>query len=207
MQVTCSPESQPSPLQGPDPNSRVRVAKFKLRPRKLEGMGVMAETPKVAGLGHVGLHCFNVDRPLNFYTQVLGLVAHYRNFDTYFLSTGPDTEHHELLLTSGRSMEKDQRLIQQLSFRCSTFEDVLGFYRRLESNGTVLDKVVSHGNTISVYFFDPEGNRLEVYWQTGVETKQLFEHSIDIESNAEVLTDTIRDSVRMKSEGTTKSAY
>lgn len=54
---------------------------------------------------------------------------------------------------------------------------------------------VSHGNAIGVYFFDPEGNRVEVYWQTGLEAKQSFIEPINMEADPDILMDVIRDSV------------
>jgi hypothetical protein len=42
------------------------------------------------------------------------------------------------------------------------------------------DQVVTHGNAIGVYFFDPEGNRCEVYWPTGLLARQPFLNAIDL---------------------------
>jgi hypothetical protein len=44
----------------------------------------------------------------------------------------------------------------------------------------VFDQVVTHGNAIGVYFFDPEGNRCEVYWPTGLLARQPFLNAIDL---------------------------
>lgn len=153
--------------------------------------------PKVAELGHLGIHCFDINKQLDFYARVLGLTVTGQDKDNYFLSARPDTEHHELILTNGRESGLGYKLIQQISFRCSEFEDVLGFYRKLKDNSTKLEMTVSHGNSIGVYFFDPEGNRVEVYWQTGLEAKQWFTEHIDIEDDPERLMDAIRDSVHL----------
>lgn len=159
-------------------------------------MSAERSVPKVAELGHIGIHCFDIKKQVDFYTRVLGLTVTDHDQDNYFLSARPETEHHELVLTRGRDTGIKHKLIQQISFRCSKFEDVLGFHRRLKHNATNLDMTVSHGNAIGVYFFDPEGNRVEVYWQTGLEAKQSFTEHIDIETDPEILMDAIRDSVR-----------
>ena len=39
-----------------------------------------------------------------------------------------------------------------------------GYYRRLRENQVPIDMTVSHGNAIAAYFYDPDGNRCEVYW-------------------------------------------
>jgi catechol-2,3-dioxygenase len=153
--------------------------------------------PAIAELGHVGIRCFDVEAQVSFYTEVLGLkVTDYaEQLKSYFLSARPKVEHHELLLAAGRDVPHDARLIQQVSFRCAELEDVLGFYRRFQQQGVTLDMVVSHGNAVGVYFYDPEGNRCEVYWQTGLEARQPFVQKIDLEQDPETLMEFIRASV------------
>lgn len=165
---------------------------------------------KVAELGHIGIRCFDVEKQLSFYTDVLGLVVtdHDPGLGNYFLSARPDDEHHELLLAKGRDVAPDARLIQQISFRCGTFEDVVGLYRQLKEYGTAFDMIVSHGNAVGVYFFDPEGNRAEVYWQTGLVARQPFIENIDIETPADELMDAIRASVeKFGASGFTEESY
>jgi catechol-2,3-dioxygenase len=153
--------------------------------------------PAIAELGHVGIRCFDVEAQLGFYTEVLGLkVTDYaEELQSYFLSARPEVEHHELLLAAGRDAAADARLIQQVSFRCAELEDVLGFYQRFRKHDVTLDMVVSHGNAVGVYFYDPEGNRCEVYWQTGLEARQPFVQKIDLEQDPEELMAFIRASV------------
>lgn len=175
-------------------------------------MTTQADThvPKIAELGHVGIRCFDVEKQLAFYTGVLGLTVtdHDEALGNYFLSARPEDEHHELLLAKGRDVPTESKLIQQISFRCENFEDVLGFYRRLKESNTKLDMIVSHGNAVGVYFYDPEGNRAEVYWQTGLQARQPFIEHIDIETPAEQLLDAIRASVEKYGEsGFTEDSY
>jgi len=165
---------------------------------------------KVAELGHVGIRCFDVEKQLEFYTQVLGLLVtdHDPGLGNYFLSARPDYEHHELLLAKGRDVAADGKLIQQISFRCETFQDVAGLYRQLKEYGTRFDMIVSHGNAVGVYFFDPEGNRAEVYWQTGLEARQPFIEHIDIETPADQLMEAIRASVdKYGADGFSEESY
>lgn len=153
--------------------------------------------PAIAELGHVGIRCFDVEAQLSFYTDVLGLkVTDYaQELQSYFLSARPEVEHHELLLAAGRDVGAEARLIQQVSFRCAELDDVLGFYRRFRENDVPLDMVVSHGNAVGVYFYDPEGNRCEVYWQTGLEARQPFVQKIDLDQDPETLMEFVRASV------------
>ena len=171
----------------------------------------MSDTvPAIAELGHVGIRCHDAERQLAFYTGVLGLTVtdHDEGLGVTFLSARPDTEHHELLLATGRDVAEEGRLIQQISFRCSSFEDVLGFYRRFKEHGVRLDMIVSHGNAVGVYFYDPEGNRCEVYWQTGLVARQPFVEHIDIETEPDELLAAVRASVeRFGETGFTEHSY
>jgi hypothetical protein len=41
------------------------------------------------------------------------------------------------------------------------------------------------GHAISVYFFDPEGNNVEVYWPTGLPARQPFVALLDFSHSAD----------------------
>lgn len=137
--------------------------------------------PRVARIGHVGLHVKDLERSRRFYHEVIGLTVTDEVAETgpVFLSAQPDVEHHELVLLPGRS-EGDAQILQQLSFRCDTALDVFDFYQRLKGERVVFDFVASHGNAIGIYFFDPDGNRCEIYWDTGLQAKQPFLVAVDL---------------------------
>jgi hypothetical protein len=97
-----------------------------------------------------------------------------------FLSSRPEEEHHEFLICRGRDAAPGVRLVQQISFRCNTLGDVIGFWKRLAAAGVEFDRIVSHGNAVGVYFFDPDHNRCEVYWPTGLKARQTFLAHIDL---------------------------
>ncbi|MFG2674740.1 VOC family protein [Streptomyces sp. NPDC048445] len=166
--------------------------------------------PQIAELGHVGIRCHDVAKQLAFYTDVLGLTLtdHDEKLAVWFLSARPDTEHHEVLLAAGRTADADAQLIQQVSFRCGSLDDVIGFLHRFREHEVRLDMVVSHGNAIGVYFYDPEGNRCEVYWQTGLEARQPFIEHIDLDTDTEELLARVRASVeRFAATGFTEKSY
>jgi catechol 2,3-dioxygenase-like lactoylglutathione lyase family enzyme len=138
--------------------------------------------PRISSLGHVGIYVEDVNRSLDFYTNLLGLTVTDGDEKNgmYFLSSRPHEEHHEFLVCRGRTAPRDARLLQQLSFRCASLEDVIAFWRRLKAAGVEFDRVVSHGNAVGVYFFDPDHNRCEVYWATGLQARQTFLAQIDL---------------------------
>jgi catechol-2,3-dioxygenase len=158
----------------------------------------MAE-PAIARLGHVGVHCKDLEKQKEFYRDVLGLQVTDEDphLGMVFMSARPEEEHHEFLLCGGRNVDdRDALLLQQVSFRCNRLEDVIGFYNRLKERDVQFDMVVSHGNAVGVYFRDPEGNRLEVYCATGLNARQPYLEKVDLSRPpAEIMRD-IEESVR-----------
>ena len=78
-----------------------------------------------------------------------------------FLSSNPELEHHELFLTAGRNTDAEAKIIQQISFHVDSLEEVRQFHERFIADEVTIDSIVTHGNTASIYFRDPELNRLE----------------------------------------------
>jgi catechol 2,3-dioxygenase-like lactoylglutathione lyase family enzyme len=153
--------------------------------------------PRISSLGHVGIFVEDTRRSLDFYQNVLGLTLTDADEKSgmSFLSSRPDEEHHEFLVCRGRTAPHDVRLLQQISFRCPSFEDVVGFWKRLKAAGVEFDRIVSHGNAVGVYFFDPDHNRCEVYWATGLKARQTFLAQIDLTLPADELMAQIAASV------------
>jgi catechol 2,3-dioxygenase-like lactoylglutathione lyase family enzyme len=159
-----------------------------------QGGGVV---PTISRLGHVGIHVRDLERSKAFYTEVLGLSVtdEDEEMGMVFLSARPEVEHHELLLCRGRTGDSDVRVVQQISFRCPTLEDVIGFRERLADAGVELDMVVSHGNAIGIYFYDPDHNRCEVYFGTGLPARQPYLDDVDLAEPADAIMTKVRQSV------------
>ncbi|MGH7905918.1 MAG: VOC family protein [Candidatus Binataceae bacterium] len=155
-------------------------------------------TPSIARLGHVGIHVHDVEKEKAFYRDVLGLTVTDEDpeLGMVFMSARPEVEHHEFLLCGGRKTEPDVRWLQQVSFRCDSADDVVGYFKRFKECGVKLDQIVSHGNAIGVYFFDPEGNRCEVYWNTGLKARQPYVENVDLNRPLDEVMKEIEESVR-----------
>ncbi len=85
-----------------------------------------------------------------------------------------------MLLAPGRNDAGEAHVLQQISFRCATLKDVKDFYQTFIDNHVPINRVVSHGNTVSVYAQDPDGNSVEVYWPSGVDVPQPFGKPMDL---------------------------
>lgn len=113
-----------------------------------------------------------------------------------FFSSRPDDEHHEIFLAPGRTAAEGEVLVQQISFRCDTLEDVLAFHKRLKAAGVEIEQIVTHGNAIGIYFFDPDRNRCEIYWDTGLKAKQPFKVPINLDQPVDRIIEDINGLVR-----------
>ena len=137
---------------------------------------------KVNSLGHVGVYVRDIERSVAFYRDILGLQVSDRSPRGGVFMTAQDraVEHHELLLAPGRNDKDNVNVLQQISFRCATLKDVKDFYKTFVERGVPINRVVSHGNTVSVYAQDPDGNSVEVYWPSGVDVPQPFGKPMDL---------------------------
>lgn len=145
---------------------------------------------EISGLGHVGLYCHDLKRMREFYSGVLGLTISDEDpgRGVCFLSAAPESEHHELVLAQAKEPGQKTRNVQQLSFKVKSLDGVRAFYHRLQKDGLKIERTVTHGNACSVYFFDPEDNRVELYFTTPYRVRQPIGEHIDLDRpDAELL--------------------
>ena len=146
--------------------------------------------PQISGLGHVGIYAEDLTKQRDFYSRVLGLTIadeDLENRGMVFMSSDPESEHHEFVLMKGRVTSGDAKVIQQISFHVPTIDDLRGYKQALDAENITIDRIVSHGNAFGMYFFDPEGNRVEVYYRTGVPVPQPHGDLINLEDSDEKL--------------------
>ena len=151
--------------------------------------------PAITYIGHVGIYCVDLEKMKDFYTNVLGfkVTDPGPRGNGYFLSAQPEAEHHQVLLLGGG--RGDGKMLQQLSMHTNSIGEVREFWRRLVDAGAHIHETITHGNAVSVYFADPEGNRLEIYWDTGILCAQPFKHDIDLAADDESVMKQVRDIV------------
>ncbi len=120
---------------------------------------------------HTVLNATDKDKLLDFYTGAMGFTIVDRG------PLGPDSsqeivfmsqqkgEHHQLAIVNGREEGQAGASLNHMAFRVDSFEDVKELHAKLEES-SVKVLPLSHGNTLSLYFGDPEGNGIEVFWDT-----------------------------------------
>ena len=144
---------------------------------------------RVTGLGHIGIYVRDLERMVAFYRDLMGMRVTKQNWRAgiVFLSSDPESVDHEIALMRGRPSADDPHLIQQISMRVASLDDLRDFHRRLRAEGYRIDRIVNHASAIGCYFFDPEGNRTEVFWLTGRPSWVPVANPIDIEQPDDVI--------------------
>jgi catechol 2,3-dioxygenase len=133
-------------------------------------------------LSHVGLYVTDVPKMIDFYTRVLGFVVSDAAEDgrINFLSRNP-SDHHQVVLVRGRATDLDTQMVQQVSFNVGTLANVQRAYRKVRDAGCQNIDPICHGNAWSVYFRDPEGNRIEMFCDTPWYVPQPLGFKIDLD--------------------------
>ena len=144
-----------------------------------------------AAFSHFGIHVTDIASMESFYTRVLGLLVSDRGAlpggaSLVFLSHDLD-EHHQMVLATGRPPGVEYNVVNQISFKLPTLADLKAMHARLRAEGIKEFRIVTHGNAWSVYFADPEGNRVELFVDTPWHTPQPYAEPFDIEAPLETI--------------------
>jgi len=148
-------------------------------------------TASPISFSHFGIYVIDLARMADFYTRVLGLLVSDRGqvpggADLVFLSRDPD-EHHQIVLATGRPPGVEFNVVNQISFKLPTLADLKAMHARARAEGIKQFRIETHGNAWSVYFADPEGNRIEVFVDTPWHTPQPVVEPFDIEAPVETI--------------------
>ena len=163
-----------------------------------------------AQLAHVGLFVRDLETMIAFYCRVLGLVVtdsgdYYLGGRIAFLSRNPE-EHHQIVMASGRP-NGAPTTINQLSFRVKNLEDLRRFFTVLVAEQAKQIAPRNHGNAWSIYFSDPEDNRIELYTPSPWYVKQPRGEPLDLSAPAEVIRAKTEALIRADPTGCTREAW
>jgi len=125
-----------------------------------------------ARLGHAHLKVKDLERSIAFYTTVLNLTVTERVGGDYaFLSGG--SLHHEIALqrvgASAPQPPAHGTGLYHVAFEVPDRRALAEAYERLRAAGIAVTPV-DHFISWALYFDDPDGNGLEIYWDTRDET-------------------------------------
>lgn len=89
-------------------------------------------------------------------------------------------------------------MTQQVSFRIDSVELLLDFHQRFKAAGVRVQQEVTHCNAYGIYFWDPEGNRIEVYYRVPIDLRQPFREDLKLD---QPLPDVLAEAERLPAEG------
>jgi catechol 2,3-dioxygenase len=114
-----------------------------------------------------------------------------RGGELAFMTAAPG-HHHPLVVVSGRAPE-GVSTVNQLSFKVADLDRLKQTHRRVRNAGIAGIRQTSHGNALSIYFPDPEGNMVEIYTDTPWYVPQPHGVPIDLSlPNDEIIAQTER---------------
>lgn len=139
--------------------------------------------PTLGGIHHVAYRCRDARETVDFYRDVLGMDFMLAIAEDNVPSTGaPDPYMHVFLdcgggnvlaffeLPNSPAMGRDEATpdwVQHIAFKVGSEESLLAAKARAEARGIAVLGPTHHGVFKSIYFFDPDGHRLELAWQFG----------------------------------------
>jgi catechol-2,3-dioxygenase len=126
---------------------------------------------RLKGIGHVLVRVLDVERSKKFYSTLLGfevveedpehggtfmaLEGHAHTLDLFPVRPAPDGEPPTL----GRIG------VQHVAFRVDSERALHDAYFTLVDHGVEIARAVDHVSQKSIYFHDPDGNLLEIYYE------------------------------------------
>lgn len=140
---------------------------------------------------HMGFFVNDIERMARFYKEVLCFTetdqGDLGTMQLVFLSRDP-AEHHQVVLVSGRPDPLAFNLINQISMRVPDLATLRLVRDRVAADPDVRELIcATHGNAVSIYFRDPEGNRLEIFMDMPWYCEQPLREPIDLDQSDEAV--------------------
>jgi catechol 2,3-dioxygenase-like lactoylglutathione lyase family enzyme len=123
---------------------------------------------RVRKIAHATYETHDLDRQVEYYTDILGLTLVAKEKDTAFLASTID--HHSVVLRKG-----DAARCVRLGFQIGTDEDLKEFDKQTAAHGIKTQRVNDPGPSIAemITFEDPKGTVMEVF-KRGEFSQQAF---------------------------------
>jgi catechol-2,3-dioxygenase len=126
---------------------------------------------KLAGIGHVLFRVADEEASKRFYRDVLGFRVAEQDPEHggVFMTLGDgfhtiDITQHPEAQTASRP-ERGQLGLVHVAFKVASYEALREAYAHLLASGVEIQRAIDHVCQRSVYFTDPDGNGLEIYYE------------------------------------------
>ena len=122
---------------------------------------------KISRVSHVVLNVKDPEASAKWYSEVLGMEAmnYSPGIDMAFMSFGT-LDHDIALIKAPEGVETGSPGLSHTAMSIEGGpEELKEIYEKIKATGAKIEMTADHGLTKSFYFFDPDGNRLEVFYQ------------------------------------------
>lgn len=147
-------------------------------------------TSPIKRIHHVAYRCRNAKQTVEFYQRVLGMEFQLAFAEDHVPSTGQYDPYMHVFLDAGMGnvlaffelpqqpdMDRDRSTpawVQHIAFEVEAESDLVNVKNQAEKEGLEVIGPTNHAIFKSIYFFDPNGHRLEIAWNCGT-AKQIAE--------------------------------
>lgn len=145
----------------------------------------MTKAPDISRIHHVAYRCRDAKETVEFYERVLGMKYTNAFAEDHVPSTGAYDPYMHIFLDCGGGnviaffelpnqpdMGKDPNTpawVQHIAFEVSDLDALMAAKEHLEAQGIDVLGPTYHGIFRSIYFFDPNGHRLELACNIGTQ--------------------------------------
>lgn len=120
---------------------------------------------KPAKLAHVVIRTCRYRDSLKWWASVLDAAPSYENEQLSFMTY--DDEHHRIGIINNPALtEQDPKTVgvEHFAFTFNELGQLLATYKRLKGEGILPFWTINHGPTISMYYRDPDRNKVELQY-------------------------------------------
>ncbi len=139
---------------------------------------------RLARIGHAAVRVRDIAAAKKFYTEVMGfkIVEEDPVHGGVFMSLGHDDtiDGHTFDIsqvedpnTAAPPPTRSQVGVAHIAIKVASHDDLKDAYDHLQAQGVTVNRLVEHANQRSMYFNDPDGNGLEIYYEFPT-SRELF---------------------------------
>ena len=150
--------------------------------------------PNIKGFHHVAYRCKDAKETVEFYNGILGMEFQLAIAEDHVPSTGAYDPYMHIFLDAGNDnvlaffelpeqpeMDRDQNTpewVQHIAMRVDSMDKLLEAKAHLVDNDIDVLGPTHHGIFKSIYFFDPNGHRLELAADIGTPEQMAQLHEV-----------------------------
>lgn len=118
-------------------------------------------------LAHLVLRVRDINESEKFYTEVLGLKVTSRDMGMVFMSANAEMSHELALspVSEITEFKPGSAGLSHFAWQVESFEELRSFRHHLLESGIQILGTGDHGISIGIYLADPDGNRVEVFYE------------------------------------------